>query len=240
MLKKLLWVLLVIGTYVTATEPPLPKLMVLTEDLPPLQITENNILVDGIAFHAVRHLLDSSELNYSIDVMPWARAYKIAREQPNVLLFSLVRTPHRENAFHWLTRIADMDMYLVSAKTAQVGLTTLEEARKVLIGVKRNDVVYEYLSANGFVDNQNLLIMRDTQDTYDALINHRVQLAPANPELINAYCKLSGCNLESFRFNVLMPDMHQDFYLAASMGTDPRILKRIRQTIVATGELAAK
>ena len=237
---RLVWLAFFLSTLVHGSDISLPKLTVITEDLPPLQITHNNQLVDGIAYQQVQRVLDISELNYNLDVLPWARAFKVATEQPNVLLFSLVRTPEREKHFIWLAQIVDMDLYLVSLKSADINITTLQQARQLLIGVKRHDVVYDYLTGQGFSDQKNLLIMRDTHDTYDGLLRGRVTLAPGNPEVLSAYCKNRTCKTDMFRYNLLIPELRQNFYLAASLGTDPRLLARLKIAIADSGLLVER
>jgi polar amino acid transport system substrate-binding protein len=37
-----------------------------------------------------------------MEVYPWVRAYKMAQTTPNVMLFSILLNPQRENLFKWV------------------------------------------------------------------------------------------------------------------------------------------
>lgn len=73
-------------------------LLVVTENLPPYNYKEG-IAVKGVATEVVQALLKEVGLQADIHVLSWVRAYLKALEQPNVLIFSLVRTPEREEHF---------------------------------------------------------------------------------------------------------------------------------------------
>ena len=92
-------------------------ILIVTEDLPPLQIVNNGRVVDGLAYQKVKRLVDSAELKVNWLVAPWSRAYNMALTKPNILLFSIVRTPQREDLFTWIGQLFVMDLYLVSLKS---------------------------------------------------------------------------------------------------------------------------
>lgn len=202
-------------------------ILIVTEDLPPLQIVEHGRVIDGLAYQKVKRLVDSAKLEVNWLVVPWSRAYQLALTQPNILLFSVVRTPERENLFTWIGQLLVMDLFLVSHKSRDIKASTLEEAKQFLVGAKHSDVVFEYLAAEGFIADKNMIVVSDTTYTYKVLLKGRVDLVPANKTMIEAYCTNADCTLEDFRFNIPLPDMQQDFYLAASKGTDPKVIKAL-------------
>ena len=70
-------------------------LTVVTEEFPPYSYAQGGKLT-GYSVEVVRAALGGAGLDYSMTIYPWARAYQIGRAQPNVLIFSIVRTPERE------------------------------------------------------------------------------------------------------------------------------------------------
>ncbi|WCL54843.1 hypothetical protein [Gimibacter soli] len=46
--------------------------------------------------------LDGTGLRYAFVFVPWSRAYRMVQQRDNALIFNLLRTPARENLFHWL------------------------------------------------------------------------------------------------------------------------------------------
>jgi len=204
------------------------KVLIVTEDLPPLQIVKNGQLHDGLAYNQVKRIVESANLTAKWMVAPWSRAYQMAVTEPNVLLFSVVRTPHREDKFIWIGQLYLMEIALVSLKSKQINVSTLEQAKSLLVGAKRNDVVFDFLEQDGFRADNNIVVVRDTTDTFKMLFKGRVDLVPASKMVIEAYCKNSNCSLQDFTFNIPLPNMVQDFYLVASKGTDPKVIQALR------------
>jgi len=74
------------------------SLRVVTEDSYPVQYVENGQL-KGKNATSINTALEMMKLDASIEVLPWARAYNMALSTPNVLIFSITRTPEREDLF---------------------------------------------------------------------------------------------------------------------------------------------
>ncbi len=62
------------------------NIQILTENLPPLNYKENGILV-GPSVEIVKKIQKRVGSQAQIQVYPWARAYKMALEEKNVILF---------------------------------------------------------------------------------------------------------------------------------------------------------
>jgi len=61
--------------------------------------------VEGSAADRLRTACDRAKLSCSLAILPWARAMVLAKQHPNTLLFSIVRSPEREKEFVWLSPI---------------------------------------------------------------------------------------------------------------------------------------
>ncbi|WP_417455003.1 substrate-binding periplasmic protein [Kiloniella sp.] len=86
-----------------------------TEDFPPYNYLEKGEL-KGIGPNIIRELSSEVGEEPKIRVLPWARAYKYAQEMPDVGIFSIVRTPKREDVFQWVGPLY----------TVRVGLYTIQ------------------------------------------------------------------------------------------------------------------
>lgn len=87
-------------------------LVVYTENYPPFSFTNTDGIVAGGATANVRQILDVAGVDYTIRLLPWARAMRMAKSDSNALIFSLVRTPKREERFDWLAPLAESGFYL--------------------------------------------------------------------------------------------------------------------------------
>jgi polar amino acid transport system substrate-binding protein len=63
----------------------------------------------------VKDILARAGLKADFQVLPWARAYRMAATRPNTLIYSIARTSTRESQFIWLGQIATCSGVLSAA-----------------------------------------------------------------------------------------------------------------------------
>lgn len=89
--------------------------LAVTENFPPYNFTENG-QPRGYATELVYKLATQVGIDVDVQVLPWSRAMLTAQERPNVLIFSMLRTPDREHNYHWIGAIDDMSIYIWQLK----------------------------------------------------------------------------------------------------------------------------
>jgi polar amino acid transport system substrate-binding protein len=152
MLARLMFaVLACVALRAVADEP----LRIVTEELPPYNMTEDGRLT-GMSTEVVQAVLKAIDMQADIQSMPWARAYDIALNNENVLIYSITRTAEREKLFKWVGVVAPMHWYLYAKPDSGIRLTSLEDARQFQIATLKQDAGEQYLLANGFKLGQNL------------------------------------------------------------------------------------
>jgi polar amino acid transport system substrate-binding protein len=203
--------------------------VLLTENLPPLQVVSNGKVVSGLAYQRVQQLLAIANVQVQPEVLPWARLYKRLKTEPNVLVFSLVRTAEREEQFIWLAPLFYMELSIYSLAERNLVAGSLKEMSTYITGVKRDDVVADYLLKQNFKFGSSLFEVKNTEDTVKLLLRKRVDFIPATPLIIQAVCQTLGCTEQDFKLNFTIEELPQKFYLAASLGTSPDLVARIQQ-----------
>ncbi|WP_262689676.1 substrate-binding periplasmic protein [Kordiimonas aestuarii] len=88
---------------------------VYTEEFPPYNYSEQGNAV-GLATAKVRQVLGEARLNYKIRVVPWPRAMQRALSEDNAFIFTIARTPEREDTFDWIVPIAKSEFHLYVRK----------------------------------------------------------------------------------------------------------------------------
>ena len=88
-------------------------LKILTENLPPLNYVKEGELV-GPSVEIVKEIQRRVGSREKIQVYPWSRAYKIALEDENIVLFSTTHTKERDNKFKWVGPLATKRDILVA------------------------------------------------------------------------------------------------------------------------------
>ncbi len=106
--------------------------------------------VTGHAAEKVHEIMRRAALPYTMALMPWKRAFTLARTQADTCVFMTTRTPERETWFHWIGPISQADWVLYSRADHPHPIRTLEDARALRIGAYNGDVRGEFLKAQGF------------------------------------------------------------------------------------------
>ncbi|WP_413042729.1 substrate-binding periplasmic protein [Pseudomonas sp. YJ42] len=170
-------VLLVSGAYSALTYAH--AITAVTEELPPYNMTIDGKLT-GMGTEVVEAVLEELGETARIQSMPWARAYDIALNTENVLIYSIARTPQREALFKWVGVIAPTRWYLFSLPGMHFNLKSLEDAKQYQIATVKEDVGEQYLISNGFAVGRNLQSSNKYEHNYQKLKAGRVDLWISN------------------------------------------------------------
>lgn len=143
-------------------------LHIMTEQSPPAAMVENKV-VTGLETEKIQEMMSRTSTDYTIDVLPWKRAYTTALSQSYACVYSTTRTPDRDRLFKWVGPIDEAEWVFLGRADHSFPLRTLEDARKLRIGTYNGDARDEFLRTRGFhvdpatndmVNPQKLLLNR--------------------------------------------------------------------------------
>ena len=188
--------LIVASMILFAGQPVLSaELTILTENLPPLNYVENGVLV-GPSVEIVKEIQRRVGSQEPIQVYPWARAYKMALEEKNVILFGMTHTKVRQDKFKWVGPLAKKRDILVAKKGLGIKISSLEDAKKVKrIGTLRDDTRERLLKSHGFT---NLEPVSDEQLNAKKLALGRIDLWTYKIPGLRTVCDLAGVDYTEF------------------------------------------
>jgi len=171
------------------------ELTILTENLPPLNYVDNGALV-GPSVEIVQEIQRRVRSDEPIQVYPWARAYKMALEDENVILFGMTYTKVRQDKFKWVGPLATKRDILVAKKGSGIKIKDLEDAKKVKrIGTLRDDTRGRLLQRHGFT---NLEPVSDEQLNAKKLALGRIDLWAYKIPGLRTVCDLAGVDYTEF------------------------------------------
>lgn len=197
------------------------ELTILTENLPPLNYVENDVLV-GPSVEIVREIQRRVGSEEPIQVYPWARAYKMALEEENVVLFGMTYTKVREDKFKWVGPLATKRDILVAKKGSGIKIKNLEDAKKVKhIGTLRDDTRERLLQRHGFT---NLESVSDEQLNAKKLAAGRIDLWAYKIPGLRTVCDLAG--VDHTQFEEVYHLRKIDLMIALSKKTSDSIVQR--------------
>ena len=182
--------------FLVSVQPVLSAdLNILTENLPPLNYVDGGILV-GPSVEIVREIQKRVGSHEQIKVYPWARAYKMALEEENVVLFGMTYTKVRQDKFKWVGPLATKRDILVAKKGSGIKINSLEDAKKVKrIGTLRDDTRERLLKRHGFT---NLEPVSDEQLNAKKLALGRIDLWTYKIPGLRTVCDLAGVDYTEF------------------------------------------
>jgi len=112
----------------------------MTEEYYPFNYTEKGE-VKGISTDLLRMTWEELGITpQPIEAMPWARVYDRIQHEQSTVLFSMARTPEREDIFAWAGPIMVVRFVLIAKKEKQITLKSLEDLKGHSVGTLREDI----------------------------------------------------------------------------------------------------
>ena len=207
-------------------------LTIVTESLPPYNYKIDNE-VRGVSTEVVRAVLQELGIESEIKIYPWARSYQLALKKPNVLIYSISRTPQRENLFHWIGEVAPLNSYLFKLAARQdIALTDLADAKRYLIGTWREDVSEQHLLSQGFELGKQLDNTGNPEQNITKLLKKRLDLT-SDAEL-SFYFKVQklGYNPSLFTKAIKLEALSTPLYMAFSKQTSNEQVEQFRNALM--------
>lgn len=204
-------------------------LRVVTELSPPHQTLENGE-VAGLSTQLVRETLREANLSASFEMYPWARAFRIASSQPNILIYNIARTEEREKQFHWIGKVAAYQLGFVALRHRQdIHIQQLDDARRYTVAIQRDDLSASFLSQQGFRTGNELVLVADIKESWQLLLNGKVDLVIDDAVALGNMAKSLSIEKEDVRFVYAIPQLEVQSWLAASRLTPSPIVEQLQQ-----------
>ena len=205
------------------------SVLVMTEQFPPFNYKDGGE-IKGFSTKIVRKLTEHARLNYTIELVPWKRAYNTTLSRPNTLIYTIAKTDARMDKFHWIGKISNRKVSLFRLRSRKdLAAMTLEQAKeKARIATVQGDASTEKIISMGFVP-KNLNVIRDS--TAGSLaINHvileRSDYFPMNPYSLKHRIETGEVpDLFANQFVIWDAD---GYYIAANIDTAPQVLEALR------------
>jgi polar amino acid transport system substrate-binding protein len=138
--------------------PNVRDLVIMTEQSPPYNFKEDGKM-QGISVDLLDAVFKKMRLGLTrdnIQMTRWVEQYQRTLDERNRILFSMLRTPEREQDFEWVGPIAPARIGLFCRKDKQVRINTAEDLKKVRIGVVASDAG-EQLAIRAGVEKEALV-----------------------------------------------------------------------------------
>jgi polar amino acid transport system substrate-binding protein len=151
-----------------------PSLYIAAEPAPTARLHAGRVV--GLGPDQMREIMGRAGIAYTIELLPWKRAYAAASERSNACVLYTTRTPERESQFKWVGPLDEAQWVLMARADSPIRLSTLEDARPYTIGTYSGDARDQYLRERGFkVEPAPAELLNPPK-----LIHHRIDLWAAS------------------------------------------------------------
>lgn len=233
-----------ISLFVEANHSGSASLNIVTEHYPPYQELSRQGRIEGLSTEIVQAALKHTDINYHIQVYPWSRSFALAKEKTNTCIYSMERTPQREEYFQWIAPIITTNDYFtgLSSRT-DIDIKNIEDVKKYKVAVLRDDRTHHLLLEMGFVENKNLYVINNTYSMLQLLLTQKsIDLVLADSINIEYRAKFNKIDPNLFRSYMKLNTDPVQLQLACNLGTSATIVESIKNainTIKANGEYKA-
>jgi len=226
-MKNVLLIIFLLLTFIAQGRES--ELEVVTEDWPPFIVKGKE--VSGIVTKNIREILANTDIKYSINIYPWARSLHLAKTNPNILIYSILRTKQREANFNWICPIyKSTAIHVYKLASNEINVNSLESIRKGVVGVMRGDHGYSFFVQAGFKEGINLDLSSNEEINLKKLITGRVDVVIQAKESLHYRLKSIGVkDLDIVPGLALGEGENVEHCMALSLGTNPEIINKIRK-----------
>jgi len=204
-----------------------PKVLVVAAESNLLQYREDGE-DKGSTIEILQAILNESQIKANVEFMPWARAYSIVNTQANTLVLSMIRTPEREQYFHWLIKVSNLVRVFISlADKPENYVSNNEQAKNKLIAVIRNSAEHKELIKLGFSEDTNLYVVPSTKQMLTLFTNGRVDLLYSDPDIVKDYLNQHVKMDIAISYQAITQESQRNSYIAANKGINKNVLNRL-------------
>jgi polar amino acid transport system substrate-binding protein len=203
-------------------------LTLLTEENPPFNYMANGKLT-GLVTELVLETAKRANVPYTIELLPWNRAYMRAQAEKDTCLFATARLDSREKLFNWVGPFAN-NLWAVYGRGNFAGsVRVLTDLKPYRIGGVVNDAKVEYLKENGVTNIKQALD--------DRMNPPRLMLPAEDPNHIDLWVTgyygerelARAAKVSDIKLVFIVREI--PLYLACSPLTAPRVVKALSEAV---------
>ena len=204
------------------------EIKIVTASTPPFSYLEDGV-VKGVSTEMVEKILQEVGAETSVELYPWARAYKLARSQPNTLIYLIERLPDREAMFKWVGAITPIKTHIYKMKSrTDIQIDKIHDIKPYSIGVRQGGGGHQYLEMRGILQ---LSPVENLEQNIRMLQKNRIDLMVASELAFVDLVRSLGLSLGDFEKAYSVDELSTVGYLAFSLDTSDEIVMQFREAL---------
>lgn len=198
-----------------------------SEDYPPYEYVEDGE-IKGFTVDLLNLLYERTGHTGTTHILPWARAYKIAQNEANVLVHRMTRSEKREQLFKWIGKVSDKKVSLYKLKSrTDLQLNSLKDAKRYQIGTIIDQSSTKFLYNQGFEESVNTFSVPTLEININKLFNQRIDLVLAMEPILQYRTRAMGYSFRDLEEAIVVDDT-SEFHMAFSQQTSDELVAQFR------------
>jgi polar amino acid transport system substrate-binding protein len=204
-------------------------LNIITDPYPPYGYVKDGEIV-GCTVDLIKLLLKRTGIDGKFIMYPWARAYKMAQKEKDILIYQLAYSKERDHLFQLVGPIYHSADYFWKLKSRKdIALKNLEDARQFRVGTVREYFTHKYLLEKGFEEGKNLEAVPDDDMNVKKLASGRIDLMLLDEMVFNYRVEALGYNRDDFEKAFVLITTYS--YLGFSRQTSTNVVSRFAEAL---------
>lgn len=205
---------------------PTQPFNLLTETRYPYQFFNEKVeRIEGPTVNIVREMFLRADLDYRMEIGPWARFYEQALTEPNTCIFSTFVTPQHRILFNFVTPLYKSDWTFFADTDSDIKAKNLVDLIPYTVGVYRGDVRHEYLVAHQSVPLDLSVVATDELNAR-MLEAGRIDVWFTSKAASAYYAEKMGG-----QFKELFTDHEDDLGLACNKAVPETVIQTLQSTL---------
>jgi len=127
------------------------RLVLTTLEYPPLTFANpaGKHEITGIATEVVREIMERTGIKYEIRILPWQRAFSMAKTQADTCVYATTLTESRLPNFKWVAPILENKWAIFAKKDSKISIKSLGELKQYRVGGLQGSGMAKFLEKNG-------------------------------------------------------------------------------------------
>jgi len=209
----------------------LDDISIYTEDYPPYNYRAKSGQLQGIAVTLLTESYRQANASFDKDrikLRSWDKGYQALLDNPNTMLFSMTRTPERENLFKWAGPISDTKIVLLAKKSSGIKIQEKSDISKYIIGGIRNDIGLSL--AEELIANKGQIRDFSSATAIAKMLNlGRIDLWAYEENVALDF--LQSLNLNTSDFEAVYTLSRSQLYYAFNIDTQQKIIDDLQQKL---------
>lgn len=214
----------------TALSAHTPSINWYTEDYPPFNYEQEGE-IKGIAIDILKATyaeLDWPLATEKIEIMPWARVYRILQNEPNACVFSITHTGERAKLFNFIGPVMPNTVAIIGHTNSTIDDMQLSTDLSLRFGVVKNDIGHQLLKQYGIPEAQ-FVYLKTGYELVKMLEHKRVDLI-AYGDIIARY-QFNRAKINPSQYRIIKPLLKSFLGFACNKDVPQQVIEKLDNAV---------